>query len=144
MATKQLETISGAVEQVNTKGTGIKVLGEWLNTSQYHPIATMPTAGQLVEVQIERTDRGPWINNLKIIGDTPGLSSSRPDRVSVRLAVLHTQTTGAQMRGVVAASPRPRDVPGGTLVLAARPGGEVRRHSTDATTRLVTASPELG
>ena len=28
MATKQLVTLSGPVEQVNAKGTGIKVLGE--------------------------------------------------------------------------------------------------------------------
>jgi len=96
MASKQLETISGAVEQVNSKGTGIRVLGEWLNVSQYHPIATLPTAGQLVEVQIERTDRGPWINSLKIIGDAPAPpSSSSPDRVSVRLSVLRSAATFA-------------------------------------------------
>ena len=65
---KNLETISGAVEQVNAKGTGIKVLGEWLNVSQYHPIAIMPTPGELVECQVERTDRGAWITALRIIG----------------------------------------------------------------------------
>jgi hypothetical protein len=73
---KQLETISGPVEQVNAKGTGIKLLGEWLNVSQYHPVATMPTPGGLVECQIERTDRGAWISALKIIGGAPASSSS--------------------------------------------------------------------
>ena len=43
MSAKQLVTLSGAVEQVNAKGTGIKLLGEWLNLSQYHPINPMPT-----------------------------------------------------------------------------------------------------
>jgi hypothetical protein len=31
MATKNLETVSGLVEQINAKQTGIKVAGEWLN-----------------------------------------------------------------------------------------------------------------
>jgi hypothetical protein len=66
MAGKQLVTISGAVEQVN--GKGVKVLGEWLNVSQYRPIAPLPAAGELVEVQVEQTDRGAWINSLKILG----------------------------------------------------------------------------
>ena len=67
MATKELETTSGVVEQLNAKGTGIKVLGAWLNVSQYHPINPMPTGGQLVECTIERTDRGAWINSLTIL-----------------------------------------------------------------------------
>ena len=67
---KQLETVSGAVEQVNAKGSGIKVLGEWLNVSQYHPISPMPTPGELVNVQFERTDRGAWITSLQIIDVT--------------------------------------------------------------------------
>jgi hypothetical protein len=78
MAAKQLETISGSVEAVNAKG--IKVLGEWLNTSMYHPIATMPTPGELVEVQVERTDRGQWINSLKILGAAPAGPASAPGR----------------------------------------------------------------
>jgi hypothetical protein len=75
MASKQLVTISGAVEQVNAKGTGIKVLGEWLNVSQYHPINPMPTSGELVEVVVETTDRGQWINSLKILGAAPAGST---------------------------------------------------------------------
>ena len=43
----------------STRATGCAAFfGEWLNVSQYHPIATMPTPGELVECQIERTDRG--------------------------------------------------------------------------------------
>ena len=51
---QELETISGSVEQVNSKGTGIKVLGERLNVSQFHPIIPMPTAGELVEARFPR------------------------------------------------------------------------------------------
>jgi hypothetical protein len=78
MSAKQLVTLSGAVEQVNAKGTGIKLLGEWLNVSQYHPINPMPTPGELVEVQVEQTDRGPWINSLRILGGGPAGETSRP------------------------------------------------------------------
>ena len=58
MSPKNLETVSGAVEQINAKQTGINVNGEWLNISQYHPIAELPRVGQRVQVEIERTDRG--------------------------------------------------------------------------------------
>ena len=89
MATKQLETLSGPVEQVNAKQTGIKLLGEWLNVSQYHPIVPMPTPGELVQVQIERTDKGAWINSLQIVGAAAATSSpSTRDRTFTRRAVL--------------------------------------------------------
>jgi hypothetical protein len=60
---------------VNAKGTGIKLSGEWLNVSQFHPINPMPTPGELVEVTLERSDRGAWINSLKIIGTAAGPAS---------------------------------------------------------------------
>jgi hypothetical protein len=93
MSAKQLELVSGAVEQVNSKGTGIKVLGEWLNVSMYRPVNPMPTAGQLVEAQVERTDKGAWINSLHIIEGAPTAAPSTtpgPDRgqTITRLAVL--------------------------------------------------------
>jgi hypothetical protein len=91
MATKQLVTPSGAVEQVNAKGTGIKVLGEWLNISQYHPIANMPTPGELVDVQVEQTDKGVWINSVRIREGGPSstsASSSNRDREIRRMACL--------------------------------------------------------
>jgi len=78
MSSKQLVTISGAVEQVN--GKGIKVVGDWLNISQFHPIYPMPTAGELVEVQAEQTDRGVWINSLKILGGAGSAATRAPDR----------------------------------------------------------------
>jgi hypothetical protein len=50
MAAKQLETVSGLVERVNDKGTGIKVAGEWCNASQYvSPPIEMPQPGQPCE-----------------------------------------------------------------------------------------------
>ena len=63
---KQLETVSGLVEQVNARGTGIKVAGQWLNASQFHAV-TLPQAGQRVDVQIERTDRGAWIQGVDVL-----------------------------------------------------------------------------
>jgi hypothetical protein len=67
MATKNLETVSGLVEQINAKRTGIKVAGEWLNISQYHALAELPTPGQHVDVQVEKTDRGAWINAIDVL-----------------------------------------------------------------------------
>jgi hypothetical protein len=43
VTTKNLETVSGLVEQVNAKQTGIKVAGEWLNVSAYHALAELPS-----------------------------------------------------------------------------------------------------
>lgn len=67
MATKQLETVSGLVDQINGKQTGLKVNGEWLNISQYHPLTELPKPGQRVNVQVERTDRGAWIESAEIL-----------------------------------------------------------------------------
>jgi hypothetical protein len=67
MATKNLETVSGLVEQINAKRTGVKVAGEWLNISQYHPLAELPTPGQRVDVQVEKTERGAWINGIDVL-----------------------------------------------------------------------------
>jgi hypothetical protein len=100
MASKQLVTLSGAVEQVNAKGNGIKLLGEWLNISQYHPINPMPTPGELVEVQVEQTDRGAWISSLKIIGGAPAAPShtSRDAEIRRQVAI----KTAAQLVGAFA------------------------------------------
>jgi len=67
MATKNLETVSGLLEQINAKRTGIKVNGEWLNISQYHAIAELPTPGQRVDVQVEKTERGAWIQSIDVL-----------------------------------------------------------------------------
>jgi hypothetical protein len=62
-------------------------LGEWLNVSQYHPISPMPTPGELVEVQVEQSDRGPWINSLKIVGGAPAATSLASRDVEIRRQV---------------------------------------------------------
>lgn len=67
MATKQLETVTGLVEQVNANGTGVKVGGQWLNVSQYRPLAQLPEVGQRVNVEVERTDRGAWIQAVEVL-----------------------------------------------------------------------------
>src|SRR3954451_23638281 len=102
MSAKQLVSLSGTVEAVNAKG--IRLMGEWCNFSQYHPINPMPTPGEIVEVQVETTDRGQWINTLRILGAAPAgpASAPGPDRTAIRLAVLQAAATFgsgyAQMR----------------------------------------------
>jgi hypothetical protein len=92
VASKQIVHLSGTVEQVNARGTGIRLLGEWLYVSQYHPISPMPTAGELIEVDVETTDKGSWINALRIVGATSPASSSLPrDREIRRLACLKAE-----------------------------------------------------
>lgn len=65
---KTLELVTGLVERVNDKGTGIKVSGEWCNASQYvTPPIEIPNAGQRVNLQVERTDRGIWIQAVEVL-----------------------------------------------------------------------------
>ena len=103
MAAKQLVTLSGAVEQVNAKGTGIKLLGEWLNLSQYHPIAVMPTPGEIVEVQVEQTDKRVWINSLRIVGGSTAApaSSSDRERAIARMSALRSAAIYCAHRSAV-------------------------------------------
>src|SRR6478609_5003873 len=65
----QVEIVTGVVDQINAKQTGIKVNGEWLNISQYRALAELPAPGQRVEVQIEQTDRAAWIQALDILDE---------------------------------------------------------------------------
>lgn len=67
MATKNLETVSGLVEQINAKRTGIKVAGEWLNISLYHALAALPTPGQRVDVLVEKTEHGAYIQSVDVL-----------------------------------------------------------------------------
>jgi len=69
MATKNLETVTGLVEQVNQNRTGIKVGGAWLNISQYKPLGELPTPGQRVDVHVEKTDRASWIQSIDVLDD---------------------------------------------------------------------------
>ena len=63
---KQFETVTGLVERVNDKGTGVRVGAEWLNVSQYHPVS-LPQAGQRATLTVERTDRGAWIQDVEVL-----------------------------------------------------------------------------
>jgi hypothetical protein len=109
---KQLVSLSGAVEQVNAKGTGIKFLGEWLNISQYHPITPMPTPGELVEVVVETTDRGQWINSLKIVGaSTAGPSTSmNRDHAIAKMSALRSAAIYCGHRSTVTEDAKSSDV----------------------------------
>ena len=102
MSAKQLTTLSGTVEQINAKGTGFKLLGEWLNISQYHPITPMPTPGELVEVVVETTDRGQWINTLKIVGAAPVPAAAQPSDRDRQIRRQVAIKTAAQLVGTFA------------------------------------------
>lgn len=67
MTAPTLESVTGLVEQINAKGTGIKVAGQWLNVSQYHALAELPKLGQRANVQVARTDRGLWIQGIEVL-----------------------------------------------------------------------------
>ena len=67
MTAPTIETVTGLVEQINSKQTGIKVGGEWLNISRYHALTELPDRGQRVDVQVARTDRGAWIQSVSIL-----------------------------------------------------------------------------
>jgi hypothetical protein len=60
----------------------------------------MPTAGELVEVQVETTDRGQWINSLKILGASPALVQLTPRDAEIRRQV--AIKTAAQLVGAFA------------------------------------------
>jgi hypothetical protein len=57
------------VERVNDKGTGIKVAGERCNVSIYHALAQMPKIGQRVTLNVQRADRGVWIQSIDVLDD---------------------------------------------------------------------------
>lgn len=48
----------------------VKVNGEWCNASQYvNPPLEMPKVGQRVNLQVERTERGIWIQSIEVLDD---------------------------------------------------------------------------
>jgi hypothetical protein len=61
------ETVSGLVELVNARRTGIRVAGQWLNVSHWHPLAELPRPGQRVDVQVQHSDRGLWIQSFEVL-----------------------------------------------------------------------------
>src|SRR5712691_6343789 len=79
---KQLERISGAVDQVNAKQTGIKVLGEWLNVSQYHPISLCPSPASSSTSRSSAPSRGARIVSLQVL--EAGAHRSAPSRPLAR------------------------------------------------------------
>jgi hypothetical protein len=68
---KQLDVVTGLVERINDKGTGLRLNGEWANSSQYaNPLIEMPKVGQRVNMTVERTDgRGIWIQSVEVLDD---------------------------------------------------------------------------
>jgi hypothetical protein len=87
------------LEAVNSKKTGITVQGfdDWLNISQYHPIATLSSVGELVEFQFERTERGAWIQSLTSLGAAPS-APGRDAEIRRQVAI----KTAAQLVAVFA------------------------------------------
>src|SRR5437868_1880314 len=108
MASKQLVTLSGTVEAINAKG--VKVLGEWCNFSQYHPIISLPVVGQIVELQVEQTDKGVWINSLDIAEAASLPPSSDRDREIRRMACLKAAASFASGRVIAGQDVSSKDV----------------------------------
>jgi hypothetical protein len=75
-----------------------------LERAQHTLINPMPTPGELVEVQVEQTDRGAWITSLHILGAAPAGQAPAPgrDREIRRMACLKAAATyaaGARIAG---------------------------------------------
>jgi hypothetical protein len=119
MATKNVESVSGLVEQINPKQTGLKVAGEWLNVSQYHPLAELPTPGQRVDLQIERTDRGARGSTLSRSWTTARCIRCR----NVASAAAGRSRTRATSDAWLCSKPQPRLAPAGPNEVGRRAEG---------------------
>jgi hypothetical protein len=80
-------TVEGTVEAVN--GTGVKVGGNWLNSSRYHPIdLSKLDAGARVRLEVDAKGFIKEMETLSAALDkTPAVLSDKDQRIT-RLAVL--------------------------------------------------------
>ena len=82
----QTRDVEGLVEAVNAKG--VRVAGEWLNLSQFHPVE-LPEAGARVRLDV---DLKGYIRSLDVLTASPAHTSAafpadKDERIT-RLAVL--------------------------------------------------------
>src|SRR3954471_2074471 len=84
-------TITAVVEAVNDKG--LRVNGDWLNVSKFHPVA-LPMRGALVTLEVQG---GRWIQRCDVLDGsqddhTAAVGATAPsnsrERVITRLSVL--------------------------------------------------------
>jgi bacterioferritin-associated ferredoxin len=99
---KQLERITGVVERVSDKDTGIKVSGALCNVSMYDTPTQMPKVGQRVNLTVDRTDRGIWIQSVEVldigqIHQVPLQTAARREPTTRRKADIR-RVVGAQTR----------------------------------------------
>jgi hypothetical protein len=79
--------VEGVVEATNERG--IRIDGEWLNISKFHPVA-LPEVGQVVRIKVQ--PKG-FINSLEVLKTaglehTPATASASRNETITRLAVL--------------------------------------------------------
>lgn len=88
----------GRIESANERG--IKINGEWLNVSKYHPL-DLPPRGAVVRLE---TDSLGYIRSIEVLEPPPaangtaGMSRKPTDRTISRLAVLKAAATFAATR----------------------------------------------
>jgi hypothetical protein len=92
----------------------VKVRGERLNVSQFHPLGDMPKRGQRVNLQVERTDRASWIEGLEVLDYGTVQQLAQPHRSTgkcgstnprdIRVAVLKAAAAFAASRQDVKSS----------------------------------------
>jgi len=90
-------TVEGAVEMTNQRG--IRILGEWYNVSQFHPV-NLPNNGTYVRLEV---DGKGFIRDISMVPDEtlddagPSEADLRDDR-RVRLGVLEAAVRFAASR----------------------------------------------
>lgn len=76
------EQVEGLVEATNAKG--LKIAGQWVNVSQFHPVE-LPDAGAHVRLKVDTKGYIVELENLSPA--TPAVRSDKDERIT-RLAVL--------------------------------------------------------
>jgi hypothetical protein len=76
------ESVEGLVEATNPKG--LKIQGQWVNVSQFHPIENMPETGARVRLEV---DAKGYIREVQVL-DSPSVTPTARDERITRLAVL--------------------------------------------------------
>jgi len=66
------ETIQGIVQNVNAKGTGVRIANVWHNISQYASGLTLPEKGQSVVLHLVRDNQDrAWVQAIDILAAAP-------------------------------------------------------------------------
>jgi hypothetical protein len=86
------EQVEGIVEATNAKG--LKIAGQWVNVSQFHPVE-LPATGDHVRLSV---DSKGYIRDIDVLKtETPAVPSARDERIT-KLAVLKAAAEFAAIR----------------------------------------------